>query len=83
MKGPAGVYEKKEFGLGTCNLLDEISKSKAFTLIGGGDTSEAVAKLGFKSNDFSYVSIAGGALITYLSGKDMPGVRALREAAKC
>lgn len=82
VKGPAGVYEKKEFGLGTRNLLDEISKSKAFTLIGGGDTSLAVAKLGFKSDNFSYVSIAGGALITYLSGKDMPGVRALREAAK-
>jgi len=82
VKGPAGVYEKKEFELGTRNLLDEISKSKAFTLIGGGDTSVAVAKLGFKSDDFSYVSIAGGALITYLSGKDMPGVRALKEAAK-
>lgn len=82
MKGPAGVYERNEFEIGTYALLEMIKKSKAYTLIGGGDTSSAVTRLGFKTEDFSYVSIAGGALITYLSGKDMPGIRALKEAAR-
>jgi phosphoglycerate kinase len=82
VKGPAGVYEKKGFDVGTRLLLEEIKKSKGYTLIGGGDTSSAISRLSFKPEDFSSVSIAGGALITYLSGKDIPGVKALREAAK-
>lgn len=82
VKGPAGVYEKKGFDRGTRLLLEEVKRSKAYTLIGGGDTSVAMSILGFKPEDFSYVSLAGGALITYLSGEDMPGVRALKNAAK-
>lgn len=82
VKGPAGVYEKKGFEVGTRMLLEEVRKSGAYTLIGGGDTSVALSTLGFKPEDFSYVSLAGGALITYLSGEDMPGVRALKDSAK-
>lgn len=82
VKGPAGVYEKDEFQTGTRRLLETVAQLKAFTLIGGGDTSVAAERLGFRRSDFSYVSIAGGALITYLSGKPMPGVEALQEAAK-
>ncbi len=84
VKGPAGVYEKQGFEVGTYTLLGAVKelKSKAYTLIGGGDTSIAVLKLGFKPEDFSYVSIAGGALISYLTGKDLPGVRALKETSE-
>ncbi|MBS7645872.1 MAG: phosphoglycerate kinase [Candidatus Bathyarchaeia archaeon] len=82
VKGPAGVYERDEFKAGTRKLLEAVSQLKAFTLIGGGDTSVAAEKLGFRESDFSYISIAGGALITYLSGEPMPGVEALREAAE-
>ncbi|MEM2123111.1 MAG: phosphoglycerate kinase [Candidatus Bathyarchaeia archaeon] len=82
VKGPAGVYEKDEFKTGTRKLLEVVSRLKAYTLIGGGDTSVAAEQLGFSKSAFSYVSIAGGALITYLSGEPMPGVEALREAAK-
>jgi phosphoglycerate kinase len=82
VKGPAGVYERDEFKAGTRKLLEVVSQLKAFTLIGGGDTSVAAEQLGFSKSAFSYVSIAGGALITYLSGEPMPGVEALREAAK-
>lgn len=82
VKGPAGVYEKDKFKVGTRKLLETVSQLKAFTLIGGGDTSVAAERLGFRKEDFSYVSIAGGALITYLSGKPMPGVEALQKAAK-
>ncbi len=80
VKGPAGVYEKAGFEIGTRQLLNSVSRLEAFTLIGGGDTSVAAERLGFGKSDFSYTSVAGGALITYLSGKPMPGVEALKEA---
>jgi phosphoglycerate kinase len=79
MKGPAGVYEKKGFELGTKLILEAIANSKAFSLIGGGDTLLAIEKLGIDRNKFSYISLGGGALITYLSGKPMPGVEALKK----
>ncbi len=81
VKGPAGVYEKTDFNIGTQRILKILTKLNTFTLIGGGDTSVAAEHLGFKKSDFSYVSIAGGALITYLSGQPMPGVQALEDAA--
>ena len=80
VKGPAGAYEEEGFEFGTRALLDEVKNSSAYTLIGGGHTSAALASLGFSRDDFSYVSVAGGALITYLSGKDLPGVKALQNA---
>lgn len=77
VKGPAGVYEKKEFDIGTKRMLEIVARSKAFTLIGGGDTSVAIDKLNIDKNKFSYISLAGGALINYLSGKKMPGIEIL------
>lgn len=77
VKGPAGVYEQKGFDVGTKKILEIVAKSKAFTLIGGGDTSVALEKIGIDKNRFSYISLAGGALINYLSGKKMPGVEIL------
>lgn len=82
VKGPAGVYEKKGFEMGTNLLLKAIANSKAFSLIGGGDTLLAIEKFGIDKNKFSFISLGGGALITYLSGKPMPGIEALRNAAK-
>jgi phosphoglycerate kinase len=77
-KGPAGIYEKENFQLGTKLLLQAVGESKAYSLIGGGDLGVAIDKLGVDRNKFSYVSIAGGALITYLSGKPMPGIEAIK-----
>jgi phosphoglycerate kinase len=77
VKGPAGVYEKSGFETGTKKILDSVAKTKAFTLICGGDTTVALEKLGIDKTKFSYVSIAGGALITHLSGKPMPGIESL------
>ncbi|MEM5834611.1 MAG: phosphoglycerate kinase [Candidatus Aenigmatarchaeota archaeon] len=82
VKGPAGVYEKQGFEVGTKLILEAIANSKAFSLIGGGDTLVAIEKLGIDKNKFSYISLGGGALITSLSGKGMPGVEALIKAAK-
>lgn len=78
VKGPAGAYEREEFRKGTREVYKAIADSKAFTLIGGGDSSTAISLVGLRLEDFSYVSIAGGALIHYLSGKPMPGVEVLK-----
>lgn len=78
VKGPAGVYEKSGFETGTRMILETIAESKAFSLIGGGDSSVAVEKLGIDKTKFSYISLGGGALITYLSGKPMPGIECLK-----
>ena len=60
-------------------IYSALAESKAFTLIGGGDSSTAIRMVGLKIEDFSYVSIAGGALIRFLSGKKLPGVEILRK----
>ena len=78
--GPMGVYENKEFAVGTKMVFEEIAKSKAFSLAGGGHTISALQEFGLSSK-ISYVSTAGGALIEFLMGKKLPGVVALEAAA--
>lgn len=82
IKGPAGIYERQGFEIGTKLILEAIANSKAFSLIGGGDTLQAIENFGIDRNKFSCISLGGGALITYLSGKPMPGVEALKAALK-
>ncbi|MGC8993609.1 MAG: phosphoglycerate kinase, partial [Candidatus Aenigmatarchaeota archaeon] len=72
-----GMYEKQPFSLASKEILEFISNLKCFTLIGGGDTSSALQVFGIPEEKFSYVSLAGGALIDYLSGKELPGIKAL------
>jgi phosphoglycerate kinase len=79
MSGPAGVFEREEFALGTKELMKAATSSNAYTVIGGGHTVSAAEKFGFYEK-FSYVSTGGGALETYLLGKPMPVVEALRIA---
>ena len=76
-KGPVGLYEKKGFEIGTKLLFEFLENFDGFTLIGGGDTSLALFSLGFNENKFSYVSVSGGAMISYLAGEELPGIRAL------
>jgi phosphoglycerate kinase len=78
--GPVGVFEKGEFELGTKRILEAIASSKAFSLIGGGDTVAAVEKYHL-SQKMGYVTTAGGALVEFLMGEKMPGVVALEEVA--
>ena len=78
--GPMGVYENKEFAVGTKKVFEEIARSKAFSLAGGGHTISALQEFGLSSK-ISYVSTAGGALIEFLMGKKLPGVVALEAAA--
>ncbi len=76
-KGPAGIYEMDVFMQGTRKLLEKISRCEAFSLIGGGDLTTALEKVGIPWERFSHVSLAGGALITYLSGEELPGLKVL------
>jgi phosphoglycerate kinase len=80
-KGPAGVYEDPRFAVGTKALLEAIGSSRAFSFVGGGHTVSAIRELGIDETSFSYVSLGGGALINYLSGKGLPAYDALKQAA--
>jgi len=79
ISGPMGVYENKEFLLGTKKTFEAIATSKAFSLVGGGHTIAAVEELGL-AEKMGYVSTAGGALIEFLMGEQLPGVVALEKA---
>jgi len=81
LSGPMGVYERDEFMLGTRGVFEAVASSKAFSVVGGGNTIEAIEKLGL-SQKISYISTGGGALMEFLTGKVLPGVESLEKAAK-
>lgn len=81
LSGPPGVFESSEFSKGTAELFDAIIESEAFSVIGGGHSSAAAAKLGVEEK-ISYISTGGGALERLMLGKPMPVVEALRASAK-
>lgn len=77
--GPMGVFEMKAFENGTKAVAEavvEATANGAFSLIGGGDSAAAVQKFGM-SDQVSYVSTGGGALLEYFEGKVLPGVQAM------
>jgi phosphoglycerate kinase len=77
--GPMGVFEMENFAKGTnaiAQLLVEITKSGATTIIGGGDSAAAITKAGL-AKQVSHVSTGGGASLEFLEGKILPGVAAL------
>jgi phosphoglycerate kinase len=77
--GPMGVFEMPNFAKGTIAVAEAVVKATekgAFSLIGGGDSAAAVNNLGFGER-VSYVSTGGGALLEYMEGKELPGVKAL------
>jgi phosphoglycerate kinase len=77
--GPMGVFEMSTFSLGTeyvAQAIAEATAGGAYSLIGGGDSAAAVQQLGF-ADQVSYISTGGGALLEYMEGKELPGVKAL------
>ena len=80
VSGPVGVFENPEFKKGSQIVLEAAADSDGFSLVGGGHTVAAVENLGL-ADKMSYVSTAGGALIEFLMGKQLPGVVALEKAA--
>ncbi|MBD3252416.1 phosphoglycerate kinase, partial [Candidatus Pacearchaeota archaeon] len=78
MKGPPGASSLKEFEKGTKAILKAISKNKGFSLIGGGHLADAIKKSKIPRNRFSHISLSGGALLSYVAGKKLPGLEALK-----
>ncbi|PPL01090.1 phosphoglycerate kinase [Parapedobacter indicus] len=79
--GPMGVFEMDKFAKGTRAVADAVvaaTERGAFSLIGGGDSAAAVSKFGMTEH-VSYVSTGGGALLEYMEGKVLPGVKAINE----
>lgn len=79
--GPMGVFEMDTFAKGTKAVADAVvtaTEQGAFSLIGGGDSAAAVSKFGMTEH-VSYVSTGGGALLEYMEGKTLPGVKAILE----
>lgn len=74
--GPVGVFEFDQFANGTKVVAEAIAESKGFSLAGGGDTIAAINKFGI-FDKISYVSTAGGALLEFLEGKELPAVTLL------
>ncbi len=73
MKGPLGFTEKG-FTNSTKEILSAIKNTKCESIIGGGHLTTALFELGFSEKDFTHVSLGGGALIEFLSGKKLPGI---------
>ncbi len=75
--GPMGRYESSKFRLGTKKILECIAFNRTFSILGGGDTEKALKMIGLEPSDFDHVSLAGKALLQYLSGKKLPGLEVL------
>lgn len=80
--GPVGVFEIPKFAVGTNRIAEILAKvtveNGAFTLVGGGDSVAAVTQMGY-ANKVSYVSTGGGAMLEYLEGIELPGIKAIKE----
>jgi phosphoglycerate kinase len=74
--GPAGAFEIKPFRSGTMEIAHAVGASSALSIIGGGDTDAAVHMAG-EAGNISYMSTGGGAFLTLLEGKKLPGFEAL------
>lgn len=78
--GPVGVFEFDQFANGTRIVASAIANSNAFSLAGGGDTIAAINKFNLMDK-ISYVSTAGGALLEFLEGKELPALTLLSQNA--
>jgi len=81
VNGPMGVFEEAPTEQGTKMIWDALGDTAAYTVIGGGDSITATKKYG-KQKDINYICTGGGALIRFLTGEELPVVKALRFGSK-
>lgn len=80
VNGPFGIFEKAESEYGTKQTWNALAKSKAFTVVGGGDSISALNKYNLGAK-ISYICTAGGGLVRFLTGEELPVIKALRHSA--
>ena len=78
--GPMGKSERPAFARGTAELARAVAEGGGLTVAGGGDTVAAIERAGV-ADRFVYLSMAGGAFLEYLEGRELPGVAALSDVA--
>ena len=76
--GPMGVFEDPRFEAGTRTVAEAVAETRAFTVVGGGDSAAALAQFGLEK-DVDHLSTGGGASLELLEQGDLPGLAALRE----
>jgi phosphoglycerate kinase len=76
--GPMGVFEEEAFAKGTMAMARAVAEADATTVVGGGESVEAVKASGFASR-ISHISTGGGASLDFIAGERLPGVEVLRD----
>jgi len=81
VNGPMGVFEQGKSEFGTKTIWNALAETAGTTILGGGDSIAATNKYGLK-NRISYICTGGGAMIRFLSGEELPAVKALKRATE-
>lgn len=74
--GPLGYFEKECFKEGTLEIMRTVASLEAFTVVGGGETTEIIIKEGMEEK-FDHVSSGGGAMLDFIAGETLPGLEVL------
>jgi phosphoglycerate kinase len=74
--GPLGFAEKEEFRKGTMEIIKAVAEAEAYTIVGGGETVEIIRQEKMEES-FDHVSSGGGAMLNFISGEELPGIKAL------